>query len=260
MIRDENGLLTGYVYIDPGAEDCGRYQERMAAALALARPDAGRIHHRAGAGNTRRWSACAQRLLLIVPLTLAMIVLLIRVNTRSWVKTGIVMLAVPFSTCRRALGSLPARVSHKHGGVGRNDCADGRGCPDRGIHAAISRPGLRKRAGRQPIASSDDLRHVMLEGAAKRIRPKFMTVTTMMIGLLPILWSTGPGADLMKRIAAPMAGGMTSSFLMELLVYPVLYLIWRQRTMDADFCFPAALSGQEDSGSPRQSVAGLGGA
>ena len=62
-----------------------------------------------------------------------------------------------------------------------------------------------------------------------RIRPKFMTVTTMMIGLLPIFWSTGPASDLMKRIAAPMAGGMTSSFLMELLVYPVLYMIWRQR-------------------------------
>jgi len=62
-----------------------------------------------------------------------------------------------------------------------------------------------------------------------RIRPKFMTVATMIIGLLPILWSTGPGSDLMKRIAAPMAGGMASSFLMELLIYPVLYLIWRQR-------------------------------
>jgi Cu(I)/Ag(I) efflux system membrane protein CusA/SilA len=69
-----------------------------------------------------------------------------------------------------------------------------------------------------------------------RIRPKFMTVTTMMIGLLPVFWSTGPGSDLMKRIAAPMAGGMTSSFLMELLIYPVLYLIWRQREIAAATC------------------------
>ena len=74
-----------------------------------------------------------------------------------------------------------------------------------------------------------DLRRVIIEGTAMRIRPKFMTVTTMLIGLLPIFWSTRPGSDLMKRIAAPMAGGILSSFLMELLIYPVLYMIWRQR-------------------------------
>jgi Cu(I)/Ag(I) efflux system membrane protein CusA/SilA len=79
------------------------------------------------------------------------------------------------------------------------------------------------------IRSLDDLRRVILEGAAMRIRPKFMTVATIMIGLLPIFWSARPGSDLMKRIAAPMAGGMMSSFLMELLIYPVLYQIWRQR-------------------------------
>ena len=88
----------------------------------------------------------------------------------------------------------------------------------------------------------DDLRRVILEGAAMRIRPKVMTVLTMMIGLLPIFWSTGPGSDLMKRIAAPMAGGIMSSFLMELLVYPVLYFIWRRRAIlaEADYCEPSA--------------------
>src|SRR6185312_3865803 len=79
------------------------------------------------------------------------------------------------------------------------------------------------------LRSLGDLRNAILEGAAMRIRPKFMTVTTMFVGLLPIFWSTRPGSDLMKRIAAPMAGGMVSSFLMELLIYPVLYMIWRQR-------------------------------
>jgi Cu(I)/Ag(I) efflux system membrane protein CusA/SilA len=78
-----------------------------------------------------------------------------------------------------------------------------------------------------------DLRYAILDGAAMRIRPKFMTVTTMFVGLLPIFWSTRPGADLMKRIAAPMAGGMISSFLMELLIYPVLYMIWKQRKIVA---------------------------
>jgi Cu(I)/Ag(I) efflux system membrane protein CusA/SilA len=81
------------------------------------------------------------------------------------------------------------------------------------------------------LSTLGDLKRVVLEGAAKRIRPKFMTVATMAMGLLPILWSTATGADLMKRIAAPMAGGLASSFLMELLVYPVIYMMWRQRSL-----------------------------
>jgi Cu(I)/Ag(I) efflux system membrane protein CusA/SilA len=82
-------------------------------------------------------------------------------------------------------------------------------------------------AGR--FQNSSDLREVILEGAAKRIRPKLMTVATMTIGLLPILWSTATGSDLMKRIAAPMVGGLASSFLIELVVYPVLYMLWKER-------------------------------
>lgn len=81
------------------------------------------------------------------------------------------------------------------------------------------------------LNSDADLKAVVLEGAAKRIRPKVMTVATMAIGLFPILWSTGTGADLMKRIAVPMVGGLASSFAMELLVYPVVYTVWRQREM-----------------------------
>jgi len=93
-----------------------------------------------------------------------------------------------------------------------------------------------------------DLRQAILEGAAKRIRPKFMTVATMTVGLVPILWSTGAGADLMKRIAAPMVGGLTTSFLMELLVYPVLYMIWRQRELIGDVAQHSDFADQ-DSGS-----------
>jgi Cu(I)/Ag(I) efflux system membrane protein CusA/SilA len=86
-----------------------------------------------------------------------------------------------------------------------------------------------RRKGR--IRSMEDLRRIILTGAAMRIRPKFMTTMTVMAGLLPVFWSAGPGSDLMKRIAAPMAGGMTSSFLLELLIYPVLYSIWRRRQL-----------------------------
>jgi Cu(I)/Ag(I) efflux system membrane protein CusA/SilA len=81
------------------------------------------------------------------------------------------------------------------------------------------------------LESEADLRHAVLEGAARRVRPKFMTVATMLIGLLPVLWSTGTGAEVMKRIAAPMVGGIITSFLIELLVYPVVYHAWKRRSL-----------------------------
>ena len=82
-----------------------------------------------------------------------------------------------------------------------------------------------KRGGR--LKSASDLRQAILDGAVRRIRPKFMTVATMFMGLVPIMWSTGAGADVMKRIAAPMIGGIFTSFVLELIVYPAVYEIWR---------------------------------
>jgi Cu(I)/Ag(I) efflux system membrane protein CusA/SilA len=79
------------------------------------------------------------------------------------------------------------------------------------------------------IRSSGDLREAIVEGAAKRVRPKLMTVMTTMIGLLPVLWSDGTGADVMKRIAAPMVGGLVTSFLLELSVYPAIFALWKGR-------------------------------
>src|SRR5258708_5952468 len=82
------------------------------------------------------------------------------------------------------------------------------------------------------LHSFDDLREVIVEGAAKRLRPKLMTVATMIFGLVPVLWSTGTGADVMKRIAAPMVGGLVTSFLMELAVYPAVFAIWKRVKLD----------------------------
>jgi Cu(I)/Ag(I) efflux system membrane protein CusA/SilA len=227
MIRDENGLLTGYIYIDPGSEDAGRYRERMSAALAL------RVEM--PEGYTIDWSGqyeaaerLRRRLLVIVPLTLAIIVLLVRVNTKKWVKTGMVMLAVPFSLVG-ALWTLYLSGYHLSTAVWVGMIALMGVDAQTGVFMLLYLDLAYDKARRTgKLRSLDDLRQVIVEGAAMRIRPKFMTVTTMMAGLLPVFWSTSPGSDLMKRIAAPMAGGMTSSFLMELLIYPVLYLIWSQ--------------------------------
>ncbi len=76
-----------------------------------------------------------------------------------------------------------------------------------------------------------DLHEAIVQGAAKRLRPKFMTFATMCIGLFPIMWSTGTGSEVMKRIAAPMVGGIFASFVLELIVYPAIYAVWRQRTL-----------------------------
>jgi Cu(I)/Ag(I) efflux system membrane protein CusA/SilA len=228
MIRDENGLLTGYIYIDPGAEDAGRYRKRMSAALAL-RVEMPEGYTIAWSGQYEAAQRLRRRLLLIVPLTLAIIVLLIRINTRSWVKTGIVMLAVPFSLVG-ALWTLYLLGYHLSTAVWVGMIALMGVDAQTGVFMLLYLDLAYESARRfGNVRSLADLRHVILEGAAMRIRPKFMTVTTVLIGLLPIFWSTRPGSDLMKRIAAPMAGGIISSFLMELLIYPVLYMIWRQR-------------------------------
>ena len=87
--------------------------------------------------------------------------------------------------------------------------------------------GRREREGR--LRNYADLREAIVEGAAKRLRPKLMTVATMILGLVPVLWSTGTGADVMKRIAAPMVGGLVTSFLLELTVYPAIFAIWKGR-------------------------------
>jgi Cu(I)/Ag(I) efflux system membrane protein CusA/SilA len=86
------------------------------------------------------------------------------------------------------------------------------------------------------------LYEAIVEGAAKRLRPKFMTFATMSIGLIPILWSTGSGSEIMKRIAAPMVGGIVTSFILELLVYPAVYAVWKEAALRKE---PGQLSGDE---------------
>ena len=232
MIRDENGLLTGYVYVDPGAEDVRHYRERLTVALSS------RIHMPEGysvvwSGQYEALERVLNRMLLVLPVTFATIVLLIRINTRSWVKTGIVMLAVPFSTIGAvwALYLLGYQMSIAVWvGIIALMGVDAQTGVFMLLYLDLAYDAARN-SGR--LRNYADLKAAVLEGAAKRIRPKFMTVATMAIGLLPILWSTGTGADLMKRVAAPMVGGLASSFLMELLAYPVVYTIWRERGINS---------------------------
>jgi Cu(I)/Ag(I) efflux system membrane protein CusA/SilA len=170
-----------------------------------------------------------ERLKIVLPLTLFIICLLLYMNTRSMVKTGIVLLAVPFSLIGAVwlLWVLDYNISIAVwvGMIALMGLDAETGVfmllfLDLAYHDAIQRGRMRTR---------QDLDEAIVHGAVKRVRPKMMTVMAAFMGLLPIMWSTGAGADMMKRVAAPMVGGLFTSFILELLVYPAVYAVWKWR-------------------------------
>ena len=230
-IKSENARRTAWVYVDIKGIDVGTYVKNAQKAVAE--------HIKLPAGYNIVWSgqyeyieSTHDRLMVVIPLTLLIIFVIIYLSTKSLVKTGIVFLAVPFSLVGAfwlmylldynmsiavwvgmiALAGLDAEtgvvmllyldLAHK------NWSENGR------------------------MLTRGDLVQAVHYGAVKRIRPKVMTVLTIIIGLFPIMWSTGAGADVMKRIAAPMVGGSVTSLALELLVYPVIFYIWRGRKLD----------------------------
>jgi Cu(I)/Ag(I) efflux system membrane protein CusA/SilA len=226
MIRDENGRLSGYVYVDVSGRDIGSYVRDAKAAVA------GKVKVPAGyelvwSGQYEFMERVAQRLKLVVPITLFIVFLLLYFNTGSAIKTMIILLAVPFS----AIGAIWFLYLLHYNmsiavwvgliallGVDAETAVFMLLYLDLAYHDALKTTG---------IHSWDDLREAIVHGAVKRLRPKVMTVSCMLFGLLPIMWSTGSGADVMKRIAAPMLGGIITSFFMELVVYPPIFAIWK---------------------------------
>jgi Cu(I)/Ag(I) efflux system membrane protein CusA/SilA len=225
MIRDENGFLAGYVFVDMAGRDLGSYVEDLKSAL-------GRIALPAGytiqiSGQYESLARLRERLGLILPLTLLIIVVLLFVNTASWVKTGIVLLAVPFSLVG-AVWLMWLLNYHLSTAAWVGMIALMGLDAETGVFMLLYLDLAYDEAvkgGR--MNGPEDLRQATIQGAVKRVRPKMMTVMAAMMGLLPILWSNGAGADLMKRIAAPMIGGLLTSFVLELLVYPVLFVTWK---------------------------------
>jgi copper/silver efflux system protein len=230
MIRNEDGLLTGYVYVDLADRAPGDYvaQGRQELQKKLQLP----------AGYSIFWSGqyesserVSQRLMLVVPVTLGIILFLLYFNTRSVAKTAIITLAVPFS----AVGALWLVYL-----LGYNmSIAVWVGIiallgidAETGVFMLLYLDLAYEKAKREHARlTRTQLYEAIVEGAAKRLRPKFMTFATMSIGLIPILWSSGTGSQIMKRIAAPMVGGIVTSFLLELLVYPAIYAFWREREL-----------------------------
>jgi copper/silver efflux system protein len=226
MIRNENGLLTGYVYVDIAGRDPNGYVDEANRLLRE------KLHLPAGysfswSGQYEASQRVKERLLTVVPLTLFLIFLLLYLNTRSLPKTMIVLLAVPFSAIG-AVWFLYLLGYNLSVAVWVGLIALLGVDAETGIFMLLYLDLAYDQARQEGrLRSLEDLRQVVIEGAAKRIRPKFMTVATLLIGLIPVMWAMGAGADMMKRIAAPMIGGIVTSFFLELLIYPPIYETWK---------------------------------
>lgn len=232
MIRNDNGLVTGYVYIDLEGSDLGSYVKSAKTAVAE--------NIELPAGYSLSWSGqyesmarVKEKLKVVVPLTLFIVILLIFLNTQSMMKTGIVLLAIPFS----AIGAVWLLYALDYNmsiavwvGLIALLGVDAETAIYMLLYLDLAYEKHKKEGRMRNFA---DLRKAIHEGAVKRIRPKMMTVLTTFFALLPILWasSANSGADVMKRMAAPMVGGIFTSFILELLVYPAIFAIWKEREL-----------------------------
>ena len=225
-IKTEGAFPTAWVYIDVEGRDIGGYvnEARRMVEEMVTLPS----------GYTLQWSGqyeymerAVETMKIVVPATLAIILLLLYLNFRSVGESLIVMLSLPFAlvggilfmwilgynwSVATALGFIALAGVAAETGVVMLIYLD---------HAWDAR----RREGRQTLA---DLYQAIMEGAVERVRPKMMTVTAITVGLLPILWGSGTGASVMKRIAAPMVGGMVSSTVLTLVVIPAIYSLWKE--------------------------------
>ncbi|MEW6037421.1 MAG: CusA/CzcA family heavy metal efflux RND transporter [Pseudomonadota bacterium] len=233
-IRTENALLSAYVFVDLRGRDIGGYVEeaRRAVQAAVKLPPG---YFVTWSGQFEYLQRAEQRLMLVVPLTLAVIFVLLYLNFGRLTETLIVMASVPFALVGGVwlLWLLDYNLSIA-AGIGFIALAGV--AAETGVvmliyldHAWKELCEDARRAGRRPTA--DDLYRAVMTGAVERVRPKMMTVTAIMAGLLPILWSTGAGSEVMRRIAAPMVGGMVSSTVLTLAVIPAVYAWCKLRSL-----------------------------
>lgn len=225
MIRDENGMLNGYVYVDVAGRDIGSYVEDAKKAVSKIKLPTG--YSIVWSGQYENMQRVRERLSTVIPITLMIIFVLLYFNTGSATKTLIILMALPFS----AIGAIWLLYFLNYNisiGVWVGLIALMGVDAETGVfmllYLELAYEEFKKKG---KMNNYEDLKGAIEYGAVKRLRPKVMTVGVMFLGLFPIMWSTGAGSDVMRRIAAPMIGGIFTSFLMELVVYPAIYAIWR---------------------------------
>jgi Cu(I)/Ag(I) efflux system membrane protein CusA/SilA len=226
VIKSEDAQLVGYVYVDVTGVDIGTYVQRaMQAVQQKVNIPAG--HRLEWSGQWEYMQRAKETLKYVVPLTLLIILVLLYSNFNSVAKTLIVMLSVPFALVGGIwfiyLLHYNTSVAVWVGFIALAGVA-----AETGVVMIVYLDEVYERRLKEgKMTTAKDLYDAIIEGAVMRVRPKMMTVTAIMAGLLPIMWSHGTGADLMKRIAAPMVGGMVTSTILTLIVIPVIYEMWR---------------------------------
>ncbi len=248
-IADEGGALAGLVSVSVAGRDLRGYVEEAQRAV--------RDRVTLPPGYTLRWTGqyehlvrAEARLKLVIPVTLGVILFLLYLNFRSLAKSLIVLLSVPFAAIG-AVWYLYILGYNLSVAVWVGIIALAGVAAETGVVMLVYLDEAyerRLRDGR--MAAMQDLREAVIEGAVQRVRPKMMTVAAIMGGLFPIMWTTGAGADVMKRIAAPMIGGMVSSTILTLLVIPALYMIWRGQFLAKRGHQP--MTGQSDAADQRR--------
>jgi Cu(I)/Ag(I) efflux system membrane protein CusA/SilA len=227
VLKSEEGLLTAYVYIDFSGRDVGGYvEEAKKKVSSIKMPEGYRLQW---SGEYEYLIKTHQRLKLVIPLTVLVIFILLYMNTRSFTKTAIVLLAVPFSL----VGSFWLLYLLNYNmsiavWVGIIALA-GLDAETGVVMLLYLELAYKKWLDEGRMKTADDLKEAIMFGAVKRIRPKIMTVSVILAGLVPIMFSHGTGADVMKRIAAPMVGGVVTSTILELVIYPAIYMLWKGR-------------------------------
>jgi len=235
MIRDENAMLVGYVFVDvdSASTDIGNFVHDAKKKVS----DSVQIptgYFVSWSGQFENMERVKDRLKIVVPLALLLIVFLLHFNTGSWVKTGIVLLAIPFSLIG-AVWFMWALGYHSSIATWVGMIALLGLDAETGVFMLMYLDlAYNDRVKSGKMTNQKDLIDGIIEGAVHRIRPKMMTVCALLLGLTPILWSSGAGADVMKRIAAPMIGGLITSFVLELLIYPILFYRWKVKAHDLD--------------------------
>ena len=234
-IRNENGQLVGFVFVDITTDDIAGYVEK-AAQRVRERVKFPPGYYIEWAGQFEYLEAAEKRLAILVPFTLVIIFVLIYMNTKSVIKTGIVLLAVPFSLIG-AFWMLYLLDYNMSVAVWVGLIALAGLDAETGVVMLLYLDhAWEKFQAEGRMNNMGDLYAAVKEGAVERVRPKIMTVCAVLFGLLPIMWSPAmqAGADVMKRIATPMIGGVVTSAILELLLYPVIYVIWRRRALPAE--------------------------
>lgn len=233
MIRDENGFLTGYVYLDTTESDLLGFVNRM-KSIVQNEVDIPKGIFLEWSGQYENIIRVRDRMVFVIPITLVLIFVLLYINTKSVMKTAIVLTAVPFSLIGAfwLLYFLDYQVSIA---VWVGMIALLGLDAETGVFMLMYLDlSFEKMKSQNTNYTLEELKTAIIDGAVHRIRPKMMTVLSGLIGLLPIMWATGSGSDLMKRITAPMVGGLVTSFLLELAVYPAIYFLWKKRQIDGN--------------------------